>query len=340
MRHFPRLRRAAIGALVALPLFVLIASFARLSAPYPRLVEIRARAAESGGWTPANVTARAGQPVRFRLTADDMAHGFAIGQIDRPALSLPPGRTVEMDVTFDRPGRYVFYCTQWCGAGHWRMRGVIEVTGRQAAGTASPEPAPLYARLGLDIDAPHPARVVPAERPSAARGAGVIASAGITLPAEFLARDTYRAHRPDEVWQSLRAVPEWVPLADQQVWDVLAFAWRSATSPRALRDGKRLYAANCAACHGVSGAGDGAMASLPDSQAHSAMASGVTTPTNFTFANAGAMLGASPAALHGKIIRGGMGTGMPYWGPIFTDEQTWALVDYLWSFQFEYQEAP
>ena len=70
------------------------------------------------------------------------------------------------------------------------------------------------------------------------------------------------------------------------------------------------------------------------------------TPTNFTFTftnigtDTGAMLGASPALLHGKIIRGGMGTGMPYWGPIFTDEQTWAVVDYLWSFQFEYQEMP
>ena len=31
------------------------------------------------------------------------------------------------------------------------------------------------------------------------------------------------------------------------------------------------------------------------------------------------MLGASDAILEGKIIRGGMGTGMPYWGPIFTD---------------------
>jgi len=44
--------------------------------------------------------------------------------------------------------------------------------------------------------------------------------------------------------------------------------------------------------------------------------------------------------MQGKIIRGGMGTGMPYWGPIFTEAQTWALVDYLWSFTFDYQEAP
>jgi mono/diheme cytochrome c family protein len=53
-------------------------------------------------------------------------------------------------------------------------------------------------------------------------------------------------------------------------------------------------------------------------------------PTDFTRAET--MLGASPALLHGKIVRGGMGTGMPYWGPIFTEEQVWALVAYLYDF--------
>ncbi len=56
-------------------------------------------------------------------------------------------------------------------------------------------------------------------------------------------------------------------------------------------------------------------------------------PADFT--NAQAMMAASPALLQGKIIRGGMGTGMPYWGPIFTEAQTWSLVGYLWAFQFE-----
>jgi hypothetical protein len=27
-----------------------------------------------------------------------------------------------------------------------------------------------------------------------------------------------------------------------------------------------------------------------------------------------------------------MGTGMPYWGSIFTEEELGALVDYLWGF--------
>jgi hypothetical protein len=46
-------------------------------------------------------------------------------------------------------------------------------------------------------------------------------------------------------------------------------------------------------------------------------------------------LGRSSATLQGKIMRGGMGTGMPYWGPIFTEAQTWALVDVLWDFVFD-----
>ena len=59
-------------------------------------------------------------------------------------------------------------------------------------------------------------------------------------------------------------------------------------------------------------------------------------PANFT--DPKRMLGASPAVLQGKILRGGMGTGMPMWGSIFTEQQIWDLVSYLYSFQFEYDK--
>jgi mono/diheme cytochrome c family protein len=36
--------------------------------------------------------------------------------------------------------------------------------------------------------------------------------------------------------------------------------------------------------------------------------------------------------LYAKIRRGGMGTGMPNFGTLFTTEETWALVDYLRTF--------
>ena len=47
------------------------------------------------------------------------------------------------------------------------------------------------------------------------------------------------------------------------------------------------------------------------------------------------LLGASPALLEGKMLRGGMGTGMPYWGPIFTEDEIDALIAYLYQFALE-----
>lgn len=61
------------------------------------------------------------------------------------------------------------------------------------------------------------------------------------------------------------------------------------------------------------------------------------TPVDFT--NPERMLGASPALLQGKILRGGMGTRMPMWGSIFTEEQIWDLIAYLYSFQFNYHQG-
>ena len=122
---------------------------------------------------------------------------------------------------------------------------------------------------------------------------------------------------------------------------MVASIWKANTTPESLANGKKLFAQNCAACHGEKGAGDGVFA---DDIAEAGEASMQTmagadtmtmqTPANFT--DPKRMLGASPALLQGKILRGGMGTGMPMWGSIFTEQQIWDLVDYLYSFQFEY----
>lgn len=124
---------------------------------------------------------------------------------------------------------------------------------------------------------------------------------------------------------------------DQQLWDAVAYIWQSNTTPEALAEAEKLYAQNCAACHGVSGAGDGVFSDqqVPvmgeAGNGHSENEN--IFPTDFT--DPVRILSTSPAALQGKIIRGGMGTGMPMWGVIFTEEQTWSLVSYLYNFQFE-----
>lgn len=151
----------------------------------------------------------------------------------------------------------------------------------------------------------------------------------------------YLTQTPAQAYKTLRSQPGLQDLPDQTVWDLVALAWKRQTSPAALENGRRLYQANCAACHGEQGRGDGVFAealAAPAGGEHSQMQTGEMTTRPADFSDPSTMLAVSPAHLQGKIIRGGMGTGMPYWGPIFTEQQTWDLVAYLWSFQFELED--
>ena len=302
-----------------------------------RDVVIHARMAETGGWTPENLTAEAGRPLHLRLTSDDVMHSFAIGQSDQPAVDVIPGEMTEVTLTFDRPGKYTFYCTRWCSVNHWRMRGTIEVTGPET--TVEAAKPPLYVTLGLDIDAEHHAEVIPEQMPSAARGAKL----GVSIPSEYQSREVYLSHSPVELWKALREESNLSRFNDQEVWDLVALTWQSNTTPQDLNEGQQLFATNCAACHGETGAGDGVFASELDQSKtgeHAEMQTGEMTTRPSDFTDPEHLLAASPAHLQGKILRGGMGTGMPYWGPIFTEKQTWALVAYLWTFQFDTEDLP
>lgn len=341
-------RLIVLALVVGLPLAALLARGTAANGPH-RVIEIHARMPENGGWSPPDFSMQVGETVRLRLVSDDVLHSFAIGQQAEPVVELEPGKTVEVLLSFDQPGRYTYYCTRWCGVNHWRMRGTIEVTGEgESSDAPAPASPPPYLALGLDLDAPHPARVTPAVKPSAARGEAL----GLHLPERYRAEDFLRSKSPVEIWELLRLDPLSEDLSDDQVWDLVALIWSENTTPERLAEGQALYAQNCAACHGESGAGDGVMARLLQDQAPSESGAGEmdhlpemgagdehidgrhrAAPTNFT--DPGTALGASPSLLHGKIVRGGMGTGMPYWGPVLTDEQIWSIVEYLMAFQFE-----
>ncbi len=291
---------------------------------------IHAHVAEDGGWNPDVIQANIDEPLHLKLTSDDVVHGFAIGQMDMESVDVLPGKITDVTVTFDKPGIYTFYCTRWCGLNHWRMRGTIEVSG--PASNPEPASAPLYVTLNLDIDAPHDAPLVPISQPSALSGEQLAANLPISLSLDY-----YRANSPYQVFDELSSTS----LTETQRWDVVAYLWQSSTTKESLTNGGQLYAQNCAACHGENGSGDGVFA---DDLAASGEASMQTmigadsmmmqVPVDFT--NPTRMLGASPALLQGKILRGGMGTGMPMWGSIYTEEQIWDLIAYLYSFQFQY----
>jgi mono/diheme cytochrome c family protein/plastocyanin len=335
-----------LGILLGLSLAV---AYARFSAPATAVgmrVEMRAMMPEVGGWMPDLIRARAGEPIHLRLTSDDVVHGFAVGKMDWQSVDIYPGQWAEASLVFEQPGKYTYYCTRWCGPSHWRMRGVIEVEG---PGSEGPPVEPLYVKLGIDIDAPHFAEVLPAQKPSARRGAAL----NVEIPSRFHTQEYYRANSPAQIWLDLRAEAGFAHLADQQVWDLVALVWTEQVAPDRLKLYEPLYTEDCAACHGEGGSGDGVLApwpagdSLPENSlehpligandSHQAppmtdMGHAVEIMPDFT--DPARMLAASPALLQGKIIRGGMGTGMPYFGPILTEGQTWALVAYIQSFQF------
>jgi mono/diheme cytochrome c family protein/plastocyanin len=304
---------AVVGVIVALIFFQLP-------------VSIHVRVAENGGFMPSVIKARAGEPLKLRLVSDDVEHTFAVGQDFLKPVLLKPNTPVYLTLTFDKAGTYAFYSTTPSSVNFWRIRGAIEVSGDAPVQPAEP---PLYVRLDFKFDEAHEAEgehIQLSRKPSAPRGAAFFDK----ITSAYLLRDYYVAHSPTEAFKELRAESALQSLSAADVWDVVAYIWRKNTSSDALVNGLVLYQTNCAACHGVNGAGDGRFANEMKSATN-----GFQAPTDF--ATESHLLEEKTALTQGLILRGGMGTGMPMWGTIFTDAQTWDVVAHLYSFQFDYQ---
>lgn len=295
------------------------------------LVEVHATMPERGGWLPDNLSTRVNEPLNLRLISDDVVHGFALGQSDLEPVDIYPGKPTDITLNFDQAGTYTFYCTRWCGPNHWRMRGTITVEGENPLPLPADASSPLYMNLRIDLDAPHDLPELDLDRvPSADRGQKL----GIDLPNRYLSGEYYQSHTPAQAWSDLRDESFSDNLDDSQVWDLVAVVWSVAISDKSLKTGQELFTQNCAACHGSDGRGDGVFAQDPsDTTGIDSLGNDVVQPPDFS--NPKLTFGASPALLQGKILRGGMGTGMPSWGQIFSEEQIWALVDYLWTFSFQ-----
>ena len=316
-------------------IFVITGIILAIGAPlvfWTRTPLIHARMAENGGWNPDIIQAEVGQPLDLKLTSDDVVHGFAVGQMDMQSVDVLPGKITDLTLTFDKPGIYTFLCTRWCGLNHWRMRGTIEVSGSPS----DPEPAtvPLYVSLNLNLDAPHESPIVPSLKPSAINGRQLATNLPINQSTDY-----YLSSSPYKAFTDLSNTA----LTESQRWDVVASIWQFNTTLESLANGQQLYAQNCAACHGENGVGDGVFADDLAASGEASMqtmtgAGNMTMQSPVDFTNPTRMLGASPALLQGKILRGGMGTGMPMWGSIFTEDQIWDLIAYIYSFQFEYHK--
>jgi mono/diheme cytochrome c family protein len=110
-------------------------------------------------------------------------------------------------------------------------------------------------------------------------------------------------------------------------------AARIAASDATIAKGRQLYEANCVQCHGVEGRGDGYGAPFL-----------VPTPRDFTtgqFKFRTTASGQLPTDddLFRTISRGANGTGMPPWKYLLSDEERWALVDYVKTFEPRFATA-
>lgn len=106
-----------------------------------------------------------------------------------------------------------------------------------------------------------------------------------------------------------RFMPGFTSLDDDQRWDVVGYALSLGLSPQAVAEGREVYRAACAACHGELGRGDG---TLPD-----------LTSTAFQAER-------SLLAMYGAIT-GGVGERMPGFEDSLSDDERWAAAAYVRS---------
>lgn len=297
----------------------------------PVEVHLWAKVAEDGGWQVDSLRMPSGRTVRLTVHGVSGAHTFALAHtgIAHPEV-IQPGESATLEFVAPAPGRYVLYCTTWCSLNHWRMRTVVEVydPADEAAPLAYVQ-SPARYRIEVEghmLDMPHLGEVWPAAKPDAARGAALFAQAAQTpAPAALLVELDWPNVSPAQAFTWLRSGKLGEGVAEDATWDMAAYLWQQAATPAERAQGQVLYQQNCAACHGDQGQGDGfGAAGSPEVE------------PDLTDLRAAA--GASSALLYAKIARGGMGTGMPNWGTLLTEDELWALVAYLQT--FAYTPAP
>jgi|Deesub1362B_J571_1020462.scaffolds.fasta_scaffold00004_101 cytochrome c oxidase subunit 2 len=82
---------------------------------------------EDGGWMPNEIIVKKGETVTFVIRSMDMAHGLIIPELNVDSGVVKPGSEKSIQVTFEKPGIYVFYCSVYCSPLHYKMTGKIIV---------------------------------------------------------------------------------------------------------------------------------------------------------------------------------------------------------------------
>jgi cytochrome c oxidase subunit 2 len=89
-----------------------------------RVIHVTAKKFE---YTPATIELKVGEPVVLELTALDRRHGFRSADLNIDVV-IEPGTPTRVHLVPDKPGRFEFHCSVFCGSGHEDMTGVIVVS--------------------------------------------------------------------------------------------------------------------------------------------------------------------------------------------------------------------
>jgi cytochrome c oxidase subunit II len=93
-------------------------------------------------WTfePREISVVPGSTADIYLSTADVTHGVYIAGTNFNLVAVP-GAVNYARVKFDKPGRYLVVCNEYCGTAHHNMAGVVHVT-KKAAAPPAPPPAP------------------------------------------------------------------------------------------------------------------------------------------------------------------------------------------------------
>jgi len=94
-----------------------------------RVIYVFGWTAENGGWEPRTIIVKKGETVKLVIKSMDMTHGFLIAELGIDTGPIKPGYEKVIELTFDKVGEYIFYCSVYCSPSHNKMTGKIIVVG-------------------------------------------------------------------------------------------------------------------------------------------------------------------------------------------------------------------
>jgi cytochrome c oxidase subunit II len=96
-----------------------------------RYIDVKAR---QWSWELSDKSVRVGEVIEFRVTSEDVNHGFGLYDSDKRLIAqiqAMPGFTNKVRHRFDHAGKYEILCLEFCGVAHHAM--VAEIDAQPAA---------------------------------------------------------------------------------------------------------------------------------------------------------------------------------------------------------------